>query len=192
MAVRFHVAAAGSPLALLHLACQATAAESLALGLLTWVWRRVFGEGYLESRAVLSATRVFKAGKNCEIMGERRKSGIEMVKNVKKKVTKKWEKKTDLKMALWTQIFAEISAIFEKTGKYTCVSRRKWQLSCVPSALRIPSRNISLKWYNPWPKFHWKVGHGAKTGQNRAARNFGTSRPCEPPVCKGCATLRWI
>ena len=43
-----------------------------------------------------------------------------------------------------------------------------------------------LKMAQPVPKFRRKLGHGAKTGQNRAATKFGTSSLCEPPVCRLC------
>ena len=44
----------------------------------------------------------------------------------------------------------------------------------------------TLRWHNLWPKFRRKLGHGAKTGQNRAATKFGTSRLYESPVCRLC------
>ena len=44
----------------------------------------------------------------------------------------------------------------------------------------------TLRWHNPWAKFRRKLGHSAKTGQNRAATKFGTSRLYEPPVCRLC------
>ena len=44
----------------------------------------------------------------------------------------------------------------------------------------------TLRWHNPWPKFRRKLGHGAKTGQNRAATKIGTSRLYEPRVCRLC------
>ena len=44
----------------------------------------------------------------------------------------------------------------------------------------------TLRWHNPWPKFRRKLGHGAKTGQNRAATEFDTSRLCVPPIGRLC------